>query len=71
MGAVLYNADLHMANLHNADLSEAIIIQANLEGSNLDGAVFENNSGLLNSTKVELQERGAIFPASEASAVSY
>jgi uncharacterized protein YjbI with pentapeptide repeats len=64
--ADLTNSNLSNADLSNADLRDAKLMLANLSGANLSGAdvnhaQFGNNSGISESMKQNLIDRGAIF----------
>lgn len=65
-GADFYKASLALANLSGANLENANLVEVNLTNTNLSGAKVEsarfgNNSGLSEETKLNLQQRGAIF----------
>ena len=62
--ANLYRTSLALANLIGANLSNANLVEANLSSANLSqaivtGAKFGKNTGLSESMKLSLQERGA------------
>ncbi len=64
--ADLTRSNLSNADLSNADLRSATLILSNLSGANLNGAEvndarFGNNSGISESMRQDLIDRGAIF----------
>jgi Pentapeptide repeats (8 copies) len=61
IGANLIRAGLNRADLSGANLNRADLSGANLSGANLKRTIFENNGGLTDSDKLDMQERGAIF----------
>ncbi|MEQ8384763.1 MAG: pentapeptide repeat-containing protein [Coleofasciculus sp. A1-SPW-01] len=59
--ANLRGADLRGADLSGADLSDADLSGADLSGADVKKARFNENSGLTEEMKLDLQRRGAIF----------
>ena len=60
-GADLSGANLNFADLSGADLKGADMRGADLSGANVKNACFAYSSGILESLKQDLIERGAIF----------
>ena len=67
--ADLINADLSNANLSNANLHNANLTSTNLSSTKVENARFGNNAGLSEDAKYELEQRGAIFPQEQRTAV--